>query len=953
MTASLRAIGCGRSAGKYYTDDPSRSPQPNARDDYYVDEAKGVWWTNATGIVVTDTAVDKQGFHNLCGGLHPLSGVPLVRGAGEGHRAGWDLTFSCPKSFSILWAAGSEAQRAELEEILDAAVNEALRFVLDEQLVSVRRGAGGKNKEPATQLVAAKFAHMTSREGDPACHMHVVLLNIGRTNEISQAQGTRRKCLTLEPKRLFQFQVAVGGAFRLALANRLINLDLKLRKAGVNQFEIVGIPQRVIEEFSTRSRQIRDHAGADASAAQKEIAALATRRRKDNVPTGDQLESRWRTQFFAMSIDPWRTVREAVPVAHATSQERNEFESAAVVGSSSVAVAASKLLRTNSVVARKDLLSQSFAEAVWQAVSIQSVYEEMRALTDSQQLLVLNHPSVDTKWSTPAIVAEEAALVRTISARRAGAWFKAHAVDAILEQSQHLSEQQREALQLACSNAPTTLFEAGAGVGKTLLVSSIIAAAGRSGVECVLGLAPSWVAADELRNSTGIETMTIAKFRQEITDGRRSYPTANALIVVDEAGMVSRSDMAFLVDACSKANAGDGPNPHPKLLLCGDRRQLSSPQGGSALRLIDDLVERTKALTEVRRQTLAWQKAASTVMAQGDSEAGLREYAKQGRIALVRGEEAAREAAVREWLDLRRLYGSDVLVVTRRNKDAAQLNTAIREILRSEGELVGRDVAFRAVDRGNAEVTLHLAVGDTIRFGETLVHHGIRNGTRGLVSSLRSELNGESSISVTLDSGRVVTDKWSGFTRKFEGSVPKIVHGIAGTAYSVQGRTAEAAVFFISSATDARETYVALTRHRKDARIVVESTRFENVDLSKQASDSSETSVSKLECLFAESRRYHEKENVIDYAADRLDFVQTGIFKSINQDRESNIGYARRAALRIADAVRALVVGGIGLLQYVRSAVPQKIIARDQGGDIEPLPNSLDRKRDRFPEYGR
>ena len=78
----------------------------------------------------------------------------------------------------------------------------------------------------------------------------------------------------------------------------------------------------------------------------------------------------------------------------------------------------------------------------------------------------------------------------------------------------------------------------------------------------------------------------------------------------------------------------------------------------------------------------------------------------------------------------------------------------------------------------------------------------------------------------------LIEDEWSGFAqrgRRRHAGVPKIVHSIAGSAYSVQGRTALATVLHLGSAADARGIYVGLTRHVHDARIVVESERLDAV----------------------------------------------------------------------------------------------------------------------------
>src|ERR1019366_640421 len=116
MTATLHALGCGRAAGAYYTEDPHREANPRSRDNYYTrDGGNGTWWSTASNIVQDGSSIDRQTFRDLCAGIDPRTGKGLVRGAGPRHRAGWDVTFSSPKTFGILWASGNKEQRVMLE----------------------------------------------------------------------------------------------------------------------------------------------------------------------------------------------------------------------------------------------------------------------------------------------------------------------------------------------------------------------------------------------------------------------------------------------------------------------------------------------------------------------------------------------------------------------------------------------------------------------------------------------------------------------------------------------------------------------------------------------------------------------------------------------------------------------------------------------------------------------
>jgi ATP-dependent exoDNAse (exonuclease V) alpha subunit len=161
---------------------------------------------------------------------------------------------------------------------------------------------------------------------------------------------------------------------------------------------------------------------------------------------------------------------------------------------------------------------------------------------------------------------------------------------------------------------------------------------------------------------------------------------------------------------------------HGKAVCIGDRRQLQAVSGGSVLRAMADVIARGAVLSQVRRQEVALQRAASMVMAKGDAEAGLRGYAKNERLELVSGETEAQARVIQVWNEYRRGHGDDVLIVTRRNADASALNRAARVILRAEGRLIGADLSLPTVDREGKIVTIELAQGDRIRFAKTYLN---------------------------------------------------------------------------------------------------------------------------------------------------------------------------------------------------------------------------------------
>ena len=950
MTASLHALGLGASAGNYYTNDPYRETQN--RDEYYARDGGGVWWSPSGAVVSHDAVIDLRSFRDLCAGLDPRTGKALVRGAGEGHRAGWDITYSCPKSFSLLWAAAGPDLRQQLEAIQAAAVDEALRFIVDEGLVEVRLGAAGRIKQPVVGLVVARFAHYTSRAGDPNVHTHCVIMNAAPCLDY----GLR----TLEKYNLHAKCHLAGAAFRAAISARLVEaFGFEARPAGRGQFEIRGVPQAALDAFSKRSKELeaalaRGRAGS--TSAQKEIANLSTRGAKADLPTGPELEAQWRGELEDLGIDPWDGARHPDRDRAAEQGHTPEmpFDPPEIEGATPARLAASQLFRHETVIDRTAWLERALVQASLQGVPIATVRAEMAELDRDGTLLRLPGPETAPRWTTPASARVEAALLRAADRPEVPSRIAAATLAAALAGAPELSAEQRAAIEHAAASGGVAVIEAGAGTGKTTIARALVDAATRSGLK-VRGLAPSWVAADELGASTAIPAQAIARWRYDLARGQGSALDADTLIILDEAGMVGTRDMEAVLSAAAAAGA--------RVMCLGDRRQLAAVSGAAPLRALVDALGRHATLGEVRRQTVAWQRAASVLMARGEVEEGLRAYGRHGRIDMVSGSAAAQARVIALWNEARTRHGDDgVIIATRENRDATALNAAARAALRQERKLGADDLIVQVRDRDDKPKDLALAVGDRLRFRETLPQHGIRNGTHGIVEALVSDAAGQLRLAIRLEDGRRVEDALSNFVPRREGrgraarALPRITHAYAGTVYAAQGRTVAEAVLYIGSATDAREVYVGLTRHRVDATVVVERDRLEAAARVSQADPRLHSSEAELhERLYVESRRYSEKRNVVDHVEDRVAFIRTGVLTLPRAERTLDVRRGFEAGRRLRAVLRELAaVPGLMLSQVAQLAQSVERSLADRAQDIAArlraptLPAAVDPPRARM-----
>ena len=622
MTATFHKLGAGRDAGLYYVNDPNKEARPRNRDEYYLADGGGVWWSTGSSDVTHGAAIDKASFRDLCAGVHPRSGKGLVRASGERHRARWDVTFSAPKSVSLLWAAGSDHRRAEIETIHGEAVEAALAFIERQSLLEVRLGAGGKLREAPTDIIVGRFRHTTSRAGDPNIHTHCVFLNVARS-----ADG---RCRTVETDAMFKWTKTIGAAYRAELSRLLAEKGFAFRPAGRDQFEISGVDEKLIETFSKRSRAIEELIGDRkiASGTRKELAALSTRQSKEMLPTGADLEARWHKEFGDERARIWDRalqVAKARALTHDLADHQDGSQSGAngddqansvgpqldpvpVPGAGPVALGASDLLAQQSVVERREVLRQSLIAASRKGIGIATVEIELEALQQGGSLVTLRDGR-SAAWTTEHLMEREAAMLRACNRSDERVFFTADAVLSALDDASHLSEEQRAAVEGATNRHGVSLIEAGAGTGKTTLASAIKEAAVRSGLK-VVGLAPSGVAADELAKTIGVPAQAVAKWRydREINaastlSGKQKLPTLDSrtVLLLDEAGMLGTLDMAAVLTAAKAAGA--------KVIAFGDQRQLQAVVQGNPLALVAQELRHVDTLKTIRRQRHAWQRS--------------------------------------------------------------------------------------------------------------------------------------------------------------------------------------------------------------------------------------------------------------------------------------------------------------------------------------------------------
>jgi len=206
------------------------------------------WWTGAAASSLGLAGpVDPEDLTSVLGGQLPVG--HRVRAARADQVAAYDLTFTAPKSVSVLFGVGTSEMSRVVAEAHAASVEAAMGYV-ERRAMAARRGSGETRRTvPVSGAVAAAFTHGVSRAQDPHLHTHVIVANM--------VHGEDGRWSAIDGRGIFAHARASGAVYAAELRHRMageLGVEFVARKAG---FEVAGIGPEVVAAFSTRSAEIR------------------------------------------------------------------------------------------------------------------------------------------------------------------------------------------------------------------------------------------------------------------------------------------------------------------------------------------------------------------------------------------------------------------------------------------------------------------------------------------------------------------------------------------------------------------------------------------------------------------------------------------------------------------------------------------------------------------------
>jgi conjugative relaxase-like TrwC/TraI family protein len=455
-------------------------------------EAPGRWIGGGCGGIGLSGRVDRDGFMRAMDGCDPRTGERLRPEHGRTKVAAFDLTFSAPKSVSVLFAIADEQTSAALIEAHEHAVEAAFSYI-EREACFTRRGRNGVQRVRGDGFLAAAYRHRLSRAGDPQLHTHVVVANMTR------AEG---RWTSLEAHGLYEHKSAGGAVYRAVLRREVrARLPWVLwRQVGRGLFEIEGVPDTVLREFSRRRIEIEERAreltGVAAAMLSRERLqgiALATRKAKEYGVDG----ARWRQEARARAGEHGLGQRELGRLTGA--DPRGVEASGAQVARSAAGRLSGPegLTENHNTFARRHALAEIAGEFE-QGANVLQLERSATAYLKHGTVVPLGRADDEHRFTTGDLLACEQAIVEGAERRQSGRTGAVHPrlpdlVMADLPGS--LSEEQMNAARsIATGGAGATVIQALAGTGKTRVLGALARVYEAAGHR-VVGVAPTGRAA--------------------------------------------------------------------------------------------------------------------------------------------------------------------------------------------------------------------------------------------------------------------------------------------------------------------------------------------------------------------------------------------------------------------------------------------------------------------------
>ncbi|MHA7294398.1 MobF family relaxase [Arthrobacter sp. HLT1-21] len=576
--------------------------------------------------------------------VHPDTGTPLGRphgqttvvqnsqGRTETRHAvvGFDLTFSVPKSVSVLWGLSPRALQDQILETHHDAVDATLQW-LEESVIHTRVGRNGVAHLGTRGAIAAAFDHWESRAGDPQLHTHLVIAN--RVQRV-----TDDAWVTLDSRTLYKAAVAASEHYNGLLFDALhrnLGTDADIREPDAStrnpSQQLTGIDQVLIREFSNRSRLIdleTDRLVAEWTVGHgtpptattiiklRQHATLSTRSTKpESVAPLHQLSAQWRARAAAKGFEPSLILANTVRRSRTAPYSTGDFKADWIVAVGSLTrerVAAKRAtwnrwnllaeaervcadIRCNTPADRNTMIDAVANAAENESVSLNE-YRYTVPVNAQPDLRFANRSIFDFHgsrlYTDTATLANEDVVMAARNDDGGPAVSAAVAMESLAGYQHHgrlelHSDQRAAAAQVLLSGNRLDAVVGPAGTGKTTTLGAVKEAwEAEFGPGTVTGLAPAAASAEVLGRELAMATENVAKWLYESAGqgaGRRAAQFFDIERLLTVGATPGPPSLRLVQSAALLSSEQDRWRFHPNQLIVVDEASMVSTLQLSAL----------------------------------------------------------------------------------------------------------------------------------------------------------------------------------------------------------------------------------------------------------------------------------------------------------------------------------------------------------------------------------
>lgn len=649
-------------AKSYYT-------QGLSRESYYSQgqEIIGQWYGKSAELLNLKGQVRQAEFEALCENQHPQTGKNLTPRTKGNRRVGYDLTFDCPKSVSLVYAYTQD------EDILSAfreSVHETMLEVETDMQTRVRRG--GKNEDRTTgNMIWAEFVHFTARPvsekttPDPQLHSHCFAFNATHDAEEDKWKAGQFGAIKRDAPYYQE-------AFHVRLAERLQNLGYGIERTKEG-WEIVGIPKALVNHFSKRTAQIESIAleKGITDAKQKDALGAKTRKGKHLGIPMEELRRAWASQMTEIEKKALETAR------------NGKTPPEGISGRQALEHAVQHTFERRSVASDRQIMAEALRYGVG-SVTVQDIQREFKNgdfLTKKRDGQILT--------TTRNVLQEEKSMIDFVRAGR-GTCRQLVTGEYLFKDNRLNTGQKNAVLHVLRSQDRVTAIRGKAGVGKTTLMKEAINAIEEGGKH-VFPFAPTSEASRGVLRMEGFKNADTVQ--RLLIDEKLQVQVKDQVIWIDEAGLLGARAMNQVFEIAKKQNA--------RVILSGDSRQHTGVERGDALRILEDQAGICSALvSEIKRQQGHYKEAVEQ-LAEGNIQKGYETLERIGAIKEIPDADRNNQLASDYLKALG--AGKSALVVAPTHKEGEKVTAFIREGLKKNGA-VGKE-EYRVFQQRNLNWT--------------------------------------------------------------------------------------------------------------------------------------------------------------------------------------------------------------------------------------------------------